>query len=214
MLITKVKVYLQYQHHNDDDHLKIQFKIWFGLIKYKIELPLIKIDDDSPTIVVKQKKSEREQESSMNKETKQFSYDDLLNSFMDMKELLVHIISFNSIVRKFLKKVAIKKIEWHTTVGVNDAAYTGMIAGAFWAIKGGIIGMISHFLKLQTVPNITITPQFQLAISQTFISCMIQFRIGHAMLAGIKIIKYWKGGKPKFRNKRLSTLSNNKTKSV
>ncbi len=210
-IFTKIKVFLNYEHHNDDDHFKMQFRALFGLIRYTLEFPLIKIDDNSPTIIMKQKKSGA---GSTGNSVKQFTYEDLLNSIHNAKELLLNIVSLNIIIRKFLRKVSVKEFEWHTVIGIGDAASTGMITGAFWAIKGGIIGFISHFLKLQAVPNMTITPQFQFAVSQTKLSCMIQFRIGHAMLAGIKIIKYWKGDKPKFKGKPLSVASNSKTKSV
>jgi hypothetical protein len=43
---------------------------------------------------------------------------------------------------------------------------------------------------------------------------MIQFRIGQAMLAGLKLIKFWKGGRPDFKTKPLSVLSEKKPKSL
>ncbi|HAQ08871.1 MAG TPA: hypothetical protein DCR24_15695, partial [Bacillus bacterium] len=55
IFITKVKIYLDYYHGMDNDHLKVTLKAWGGLIKYKVEVPVIKIDDDSPTIVAEQK---------------------------------------------------------------------------------------------------------------------------------------------------------------
>ena len=42
----------------------------------------------------------------------------------------------------FLKKVNVTELEWHSTMGVGDAALTGMLTGALWTIKGSIIGMI------------------------------------------------------------------------
>ncbi|MBS4191626.1 DUF2953 domain-containing protein [Bacillus sp. FJAT-49705] len=211
LIITKLKILLHYTHINDNDHLKIEFKAWFGLIKYKIEMPLIKIDEDSPTIVVKQKKGK---ESDSIKDTKQYSANYMLDSMHDMRELLHIVVSLNRIIKKFLRKVTIHTLEWHTTIGIGDAAYTGMLTGAFWAVKGSIVGVVSHFMRLKSFPDITITPQFQVAVSQTTISCMIYFRIGHAMFAGIKLMKYWKGGRARFRTKPLAALSNNKTKSV
>ena len=213
-MATKLNIILYYFHNNDNDHLKVELKAWFGLIKYKMELPLIKIDDNSPTIVTKKEKTAGSQESPEKTETKQYSADDLLNSLQDTKELLTHVISLHRIVRTFVKKISIKKFEWQTLVGVGDAAITGMLTGAIWAIKGSIIGLLSHYTKLKVEPNIMVIPQFQFAVSQTVISCMFQFRIGHAMVAGIKLIKYWKGGKAKFKTKPLSALSNDKTKSV
>ncbi|KAB2338838.1 DUF2953 domain-containing protein [Cytobacillus depressus] len=212
ILFSKLKVYFRYDHLNDDDHIKVEFRAWFGLIRYKIEMPLIKIDDNSPTVVVKQEKSMKQE--SVNKDTKQFGAQDLLNYFHDVKAILHSVVSLNRIIKKFLRKVTIRQFDWHTSFGLGDAAYTGMFTGAFWAMKGSIIGVISHFMKLKTPPNLSITPQFQFALSQTSISCIFYFRIGHAMLAGIKLMKYWKGGRTIFRTKSLSALSNNKTKSM
>lgn len=209
-----MKIILYYYHNNDNDHLKIEFKAWFGLIKYKKEIPLIKIDDNSPTIVTKGTKAAGPLGSAEKKDTKQYSAEDLMNSLQDTKEVLTHVVFLHRIVRKFLKTISIKEFSWHTMVGIGDAAYTGMLTGAIWALKGSFIGLISHYMKLKAAPTITITPQFQFAVSQTVISCIIQFRIGHAMVAGIKLIKYWKGGMASFKTKPLSALSNDKTKSV
>ena len=94
-----------------------------------------------------------------------------------------------------------KRFEWHTIIGLGDAAHTGMITGAIWAIKGGIIGLISHYIKLKEMPKITVTPHFQAAVIQTEFTCIFQFRIGYAILAGLKLIKFWKGGRPNFKKK-------------
>lgn len=213
LIVTKVSIFLHYYHHNDNDHLKVEFKAWFGMIKYKIEIPLIKIDDRSPSINIRQEDTALGQGEAVKKD-KKYSQEDLLASYRDMKELISKVVSFHQTVRKFLKKITVKQFEWHTLVGLGDAAYTGMLTGAIWAVKGSIIGMISHYMKLQTPPILTVTPQFQFAVSQTAISCIFQFRIGYAMLAGMKIIKNWKGGRPNFKTKPLSAFSSDKTKNV
>ena len=115
------------------------------------------------------------------------------------KEILQHVINMNVILRKFMKRVIVKHFEWHSLVGVGDAAHTGTITGALWTLKGSIIGMLSHFLRLKEMPTISVTPHFQLAIIQTRLTCIFQFRIGYAILAGLKLIKFWKGGRPNFK---------------
>ncbi|KON86745.1 hypothetical protein AF332_08015 [Sporosarcina globispora] len=214
IMATKLKIYFHFYHGNDNDHLRIQFKAWFGMIRYKIEVPLIKVDDNSPTIIVKEKEAAGTQENAPKKETKQYSAENLIDSLHDTKAMINHIVSLHKIIRKFLKRVTIRNLEWHTFAGIGDAAHTGMLTGALWAIKGGILGLISHYMKLKTPLSITVTPHFQFSVSQTALSCMIHFRVGHAMLAGIKLIKYWKGGLPDFRTKPLSALSDDGTKSV
>ncbi|UII57977.1 DUF2953 domain-containing protein [Cytobacillus spongiae] len=216
LVLSKLKISVDYFHGQDNDHLHIVFKIWFGLIRYKIDVPVIKVDEDSPSIVVKEE-TETEagtEGTTKKKDTKKFTPEELLKSFSDMNQLLKHVIGLHRIIRSFLGKVQITELEWHSVIGIGDAAYTGMLTGAFWAVKGSIIGALSHYMKLKKSPKLSITPHFQLPISQTRLTCMIQFRIGHAMLAGIKLVKFWKGGRPKFKSQPLSQLSNSKTKSL
>ncbi|MFT8321674.1 MAG: DUF2953 domain-containing protein [Bacillus sp. (in: firmicutes)] len=200
----KLTVSVQYYHAKDNDDVSIEIKA-LGLIKYKKKIPLIKVDDNSPTLVVKEETEIND--SAENKKTKQFSAEDLLDTFSNTRELLKHVISFHRIMRYFLSKVTIKQIEWYTIVGLGDAAHTGTISGAIWAVKGAIIGLISSYMKMKDLPKINIYPQFQRIQSETLFKCMIQFRIGNAMLAGIKIVKFWKGGFPKFKsNSKLTPI--------
>lgn len=214
VIFTKVKVFLYFYHNGDNDHLKLEFKAWFGLIKYKVDVPLVQLDDDSASIVVKEKTEAGPNSTVTSEDTKKVTAENILDSINDTKELLTHVVAFYRIARSFLKKVTIRELSWHTMIGAGDASLTGMLTGAFWAAKGSMLGVLSHYMRLKAIPDITITPHFQFAVSQTAISCMIQFRIGHAMLAGIKLIKYWKGGMPNFRTKPLSILSNDKSKTV
>ncbi len=212
--MTKIKLFVQYYHGQDNDHAKIEMRAWFGLIRYKKDIPLIKIDEDSPTLVVKENATAGTDEEKTKKETKQFSVEDLLNSIRQFKELLEHVVSFHKIIKHFLKKVSIKKIEWHSVMGVGDAAHTAIFAGAIWSLKGSIIGILSHHFKMEEMPHMTVTPRFQMFISETFFKCMFQFRVGHAMVAGIKLVKYWKRDKPFLKKKPLSETSNQKENSL
>jgi hypothetical protein len=214
IILTKLKVSIHYSHYQDNDSLKIEFKAWFGLIKYKLNIPLIKVDDNSPTIVIKEEVQSGRTEEPKKKDTKQFSVEDILNSIRDMKAILEHVVSLHRIIRHFFKKVSVTKLEWHTAMGVGDAALTGMLTGALWTIKGSVIGMVSHYFRLLENPSMTVQPLFQMAISQTSFKCMLHFRIGYAMVAGIKLLKFWKGGRPHFKSKMLSGLSQDKTKPV
>ncbi|MEW8972181.1 MAG: DUF2953 domain-containing protein, partial [Mesobacillus sp.] len=90
----------------------------------------------------------------------------------------------------------------------------GLLTGAFRPDKGGVIGVLSNYMKMKEMPVMTITPSFQQTVSITSFKCMIQVRVGHAILAGIKLVKYWRGGWPEFKSKPLSALSGENTNSV
>ncbi len=213
ILFLKLKVFIDYYHGNDNDHLEITLRALFGLLKYKVNVPVIKVAEDSPSLVVHKKVGVGNEEKDKKHEKVKFTAEEILHSIQDMQHFLKHVSGFYKIVRSFLKKVTVSRIEWITVVGVGDAAYTGMLTGAFWTAKGSLLGLISTLMKVKTIPKIMITPEFNRAISQTSFQCMIHFRIGHAIFAGIKLIKFWKGGRPNFKSKPLSIFSS-KTKSV
>jgi hypothetical protein len=213
IIFTKLTVYVSYTHFNNDDDLKIELRVLFGLIKYKIKVPEIKVDENSPSVIVKSKSEmgdSAHDDSVM--QVNQLTKDDFLSKLQNTKEIMHKVFGMNVIVKKFLQKVTIKHFKWQTLIGVGDAAYTGMMTGAIWSVKGGIIGLLSHFMRLKEMPQLTVTPHFQAAVIHTTLTCMFQFRIGYAILAGLKLIKFWKGGKPHL--KRSKDFRNEKTNSV
>jgi hypothetical protein len=216
LIVTKLTIIIMYRHSGDDDQLTIKFKAWLGLFTYKISVPLIKIDDDSLAIVYKQNSpSQNKGEGDGEKGKKQkVTAEELINQLHDAKTVLHHVVSMDKIVRQFLKKVTIKKIEWNSTIGIDDAALTGMATGALWAVKGSLLGLISHYTRLKDMPKISVTPNFQQLASRTDFRCMIQFRIGNAMLAGIKVVKYWKGGRPKLRSGKKMFVFKDRSKNI
>lgn len=212
IIFTKLTILTDYYHHNDNDDLKIELRIWFGLIRFKRHIPLIKVDDDSPSVIVKTKKQGRSKDQSSETSMKQVTEKDV-QSYLEKTKIFLHKVSgLKVIIKKFLQKVKVKKFEWHTLIGLGDAAHTGTATGALWAIKGSALGIVSQNMKLLAEPKITITPHFQAAVIQTRISCMFQFRIGHAILAGLKLIKFWRGSETTATNK--TNFSNEKMKSV
>ena len=213
IIFTKLTIYIYYSHLNDNDDLKIQLRVFFGLIKYNIKIPLIKLDDDSPSVVVKSTSYMGESAGENNDaHVQQVTKDDFLTKLQNSSDLLHKVFGMNIIVKKFLQKVTIKNFEWHTLIGVGDAAHTGVMTGALWSIKGGVIGVLSHYMRLKKMPQLSVTPHFQASVIHTKLTCMFQFRIGHAILAGLKLIKFWKGGKP--RQNSSKDFQDEKTKSV
>ncbi|MCA1032349.1 DUF2953 domain-containing protein [Bacillus timonensis] len=212
IIFTKLHVKIFIRHAQDNDHIKVKFKAWFGLIKYTIDVPLVKVDDDSPSIVIQEQTSTGRKSEAGSQKTKQFTALEIIRSLEDTKTVLQHVVGLHAIIRKFLLRVTITKFEWHSILGIGDAASTGILTGLGWSIKGGILGIVGSHMILKTNPDITITPSFQQPFSQTNFVCMIHFRIGNAMLAGIRLVRFWRGGTPKFKSFPLSILSGTHSK--
>jgi hypothetical protein len=204
IIFSKITIYLNYYHHKDDDNLKVEMRLWFGLIRIKKQIPLIKVDDNSPSVILKESEKSNE-ETENNEKIKQITPQKLINSLKNFREILEHVFQLNSIVKNFLKKVTIQRFEWQSAIGVGDAVYTGVAAGALWSVKGAIIGVLSNYLRMKEMPKIMVQPNFQQMVTSTDLLCMFQFRIGHAMLAGLKIVKWWKGSLPHLKPNNIMT---------
>lgn len=190
--MMKLSITIFFQHAQDDDKWKITFRTLFGIIRYTIHIPLVKIETESPGIVVDHKETVKNISESKPKRSK-YTPKEMIDCFQKIKEFAQHVIRLNEIIKKFLRHISITKLEWQTKIGTGDAAATGMIVGLGWSLKYSLVALFSKYMKLQTSPCLMITPSFHEAISETKFVCMIHFRIGHAMLAGIRIMKYWRG---------------------
>lgn len=205
-LFTKVTVSVHYKKESDDHRVTIMIRALFGLFRYKREVPLLKEKSDEPGLEMK-RNSSQPGSSSESAEKTSLHEEDALSSVKDIKNIIEHVFNLKGIVLRFLKKIRIKQFEWNTVIGTGDAASTGVVSGAAWAIKGNIIGIISNFFTLHVHPKLAITPDFQRAIANTNLKCMIQVRVGHAILAGIQIFKYWRGKIPKFKSESLEKVN-------
>ncbi|MFC4321089.1 DUF2953 domain-containing protein [Litchfieldia salsa] len=212
IIISKLTVLIQINHSPKSQDVRIKLSTWLGLIRYTIHIPLMKLDDDSASVVVKhEEKSNLKKENAKNKSEK-FSPDEIIRAIKDSEKIIEHVANLHRIIKKFFKKVTISKLEWHSVFGIGDAAHTGIFVGLGWSVKGCLLGVISQYMRLKGQPHITITPLFQQLNSETKFECMFHFRVGNAMLAGIRLVKYWKGGLPKFKTKPLSMLSGSNSK--
>jgi hypothetical protein len=193
--MMRMTILIDVKHAQDDDRVKITLKTLFGLIRYTINIPLVKLDKESLGIIVFRQDEVGGNQNNVDLHPKKSKYtpSEIAHSFRQTKQFINHVVHLHSIIKKFMSHISITKFEWHTTFGTGDAAYTGMAVGIGWSVKYGIVAIVSKYMKLKTVPVITITPSFQQAMSQTHFICMIHFRIGHAMLAGIRIVKHWRG---------------------
>jgi hypothetical protein len=191
LAMMRLSVTIYFQHAQDDDEWKITFRTLFGIVRYTVHIPLVKVETTSPGIVIVHEKS-MNTANSKGKRSK-YTPKEIMNIFRKAREFTERVVHLNDIMKNFFRHVSITKFEWQTKIGTGDAAATGMMVGLGWSLKYSVLAVCSKYMKLKTAPMITIIPSFYQAVSETKFICMIHFRIGHAMLAGIRVIKYWRG---------------------
>ncbi|GAE30089.1 DUF2953 domain-containing protein [Halalkalibacter hemicellulosilyticus] len=188
LLLLKLKIHIHYYHEMDDDQLEVTVYIWWMKV-YSFSAPVIKFNMETLSLEVEEK-----QKVAMNQSEKKgvLTPKRLIEDLRKFRDFLQHVVGLHTIVRRFLKKVRVKQLKWHSALGIEDAAHTAQLAGAVWSLKSVIVGVISHYTRLEDTPQMTVEPRYQIFYSHTKLSCMISFRLGQAILAGLMLVKHWR----------------------
>jgi hypothetical protein len=183
---TTVRVTIHLIRKGKDDKVRTNVKAWFGLINIRTETPIIKMAEDlSGTEYQMEMESPNEKIDKVKFKVKP---SELLQLQHRIYNWIKKVHALNRIIKKLLKGIRLEQLEWKSAIGTGDAAQTGTLAGISWGVKSNIIGLISNYLTLRAIPRIHIEPLFQEKKLETELKCMIRFRIGYAIFAGIRIV--------------------------
>ena len=103
-------------------------------------------------------------------------------------------------LKLFLRSVKIRRLVWHTEIGLRDSARLGLLGGALWALKGAVCAGLQQTVRLHRPPVLRVAPRFNSSYFRTVISCILEFPLGYAIIAaficrllGRKIQTFQKG---------------------
>lgn len=161
--------------------MTIKLRSWFGLIRYTIYVSENGRDA-----------SEKMHKRKMAAEGAIISAGDFFSGVKDIKKIMGHVGAVRRIMKNFLRKVRLSKFECHTSIGAGDAALTAVLSGGVLALQSWAIALLCMYVTCKIVPSYTVTPVFQKPAAGIVLSCIFQFRLGKAILAGIKLFRYWK----------------------
>lgn len=193
----KLKIKVDILHNEENNHIKIKMMVLFGLISYTYNVPFIKVDEENPSLVVKSdtKVGSSDNQTTTSEQKTRITPQDVMEKIRQAKEFLEHVVNLRGIVKRFINHITIHKLEWNSSFGLGDAARTGMATGVLWSLKGSIVGILAHYMRLKSKPVLNITPHFLENVVRTKVICIFSFRIGHAILGGLRVVKYWKSAK-------------------
>lgn len=183
---TTLKITFHYLKKGKDDHIKTRVNAWFGLIKMEMETSVIKLAKDfSGTEYETELKSPNQ---SLEKERFKLTPNEILQLNQRLYHWIKDIHNLHLIIKKLLKTIHVGELKWRSCIGTGSASETGMLLGVVWAIKGNVAGIMSHLLRLEQRPRFHVEADFQRKRLETELLCMIHFRIGNAIISGIRFV--------------------------
>lgn len=183
---TTLQISIHFKRNGKDDNVKTIVKAWFGLIHFRTEVPIIDFSEDLSGTEY-QMKIESPNETIDETKFKMHPLE-IMQVNQRLYNWIKKIHDLHKIVKRFLKGVRLDQLEWYSKIGTGDAAQTGVLTGVGWGVKSSLIGLVSAYVTLRSIPRIHVQPLFQEKRIETELVCMIRLKIGHAIIAGIRIL--------------------------
>lgn len=193
-----IRIELYYRRHGEDDALRITISTLAGLIRIKRQFPVLKLDADQ--LSVETKETNRQPFTlGRSQKKRRMTVEKLLQLQQKVQYWKKRIIDLLQIIKGFLARVRCEQLMWRSTVGTGDAAAAGTLTGVVWGIKTSTLGWATRYLKMKTVPELDVTPDFNHPRLDTHFRCIVKFRLGDAIVAGIRLFFHTKKGALKKR---------------
>jgi hypothetical protein len=187
LYLTPVRIAIYYGRVSENDHLVVEVTAW-RILRWKYELPVIRLGLSRVGPEV-EAKVEQKQKSSTKKETIHDVTGRQVKKLMrNYQNLLERVTDLEPIIRWLMKQIRCTRIEWHTTVGLGEAAATGTLTGLVYGIKSVLVSVMSHYISLRAIPRFSVQPDWNGTLVRTQLRCILHFRLGHAMVAGVRIL--------------------------
>lgn len=88
------------------------------------------------------------------------------------------------------RRMRCKKLVFGAVVGGFDAMESALLAGAIWSAVGNGIGLLSQRMQMERrTPMVNVVPSFGGPAWRVQSDCIVRFRLGHAIVAGIWLLR-------------------------
>lgn len=188
LLMATIRIRCTYKHRQKEDLLQLDVRM-LGFTLYQLEAPLIEWNENEGTVSIREKNKSPVKE---NKQKKKWSIEAIKRFIKKSKEWIAHFPSYKRIAVRFFKGLTVEEFKWSTEIGTGEAASAAKVAGVVWGLKSFFCGWASHKVKWRAAQQLDVVPHFQ---SETFalsFSCIVSFRVGHAIRTGLALVLNYK----------------------
>lgn len=195
---TSLRIQIVYRRQAENDDLEIELSVYRGLLRYRIHANMLQIRNMKTGVKVAGEADAGPNQASGKQGEKKKEWitphkvAEWARNFANWRR---RVHNMDEILRTTLKRVRGESLEWHTNVGVGEAAVTGIVSGIVWTAKSAVLALLGRYVTLYTKPQLAVVPDFSRERLDTHLLCILRFRIGHAIIAAIRIAihYFWKG---------------------
>jgi hypothetical protein len=193
-LFSTVRIRFRYYRQGENDEVTVQFRMWAGLLRFQTRFPTIRLTAKGWNV----------KESTGKKPPwhRRIRWKTLRRAQREFTLLQQRVVDLYEVMRRFMAHVTCDRFIWKSGIGTGDAAETGVLAGLAWGVKTGLVAVFGSYIRWRARPHLDIVPHFQEHRLETELDCIIRFRLGHAILAMIRVLTRMraKGGEGTWQN--------------
>ncbi|MEX2103766.1 MAG: DUF2953 domain-containing protein [Bacilli bacterium] len=202
-LFSHLRVHIEANRSGEKDEIRLDIYAMFNIIHYRIHIPSVKLH-------IAQKNIETETEAGIvqtngtpaNKKKLKFLTPRSKKRSTEVAMVLLHNIkNLHQLLLQVLRHVKVDELIWKSRIGTGDAAETGVLTGIAWSVKSTLIGYITSYIQLFTIPKMDIAPSFHETKLETTFRCVFRFRVIYGVVIGLRLFfralkngkKIWRG---------------------
>ncbi|MDF2936033.1 MAG: hypothetical protein K0Q90_1406 [Paenibacillaceae bacterium] len=180
LLASKVSFELFYSRVKDNDRLYIYCQAIYGLIEYRLEVPVIAFKGLSKGIIVKEEHVNERGDHLMAENTQEINKDKVILYFKKAKIFVEATYHMRDWLYDTMSKVTCTKLTWTTRIGLGDAPETAITTGIVWTLKSSLLTFLFTHIKRCGNPKIQVIPDYQQAVFTTELTWKGQMRFDQA----------------------------------
>ena len=198
-------VEFEFRRIKSDDHALLEVKYLFGLIRWRRQLLEVesKPTDEGPALSVQHVNVEGEagvhSEQSSSGSAKSAPVSEAQVSTLDLWVFLRRWRTWKwayeqskPAMLRFLRRLVFRQLSIDWTIGTSDVVTTGVAYGSAWATTMSLLGPLSGVAHFDQSPRVNITADFQRPRFEGATTCILEVRLGYAILAGLRLLRVWR----------------------
>jgi hypothetical protein len=184
-------VLLRYQRSDDNDYVFIRVYAWRGILSYVIKVPVVQVDWKEEMLWFESEMKETQGNKRINTVFERH----LIKKIVDFicyhprrfhrvwENIQTKVRQTTIFIRELQAKVRCDRLHCQVRFGLEDAAATGMLAGAVWMLRGLVSNMLRNQMTSGVCPVWMITPVFGKDVLLIDLECILRIRLGNIINA-------------------------------
>lgn len=189
-LLAPAQLKIVYQRQGEDDYMAVEAFLFWGLLPMRLESGYMQSSlETSPPAVKTKGKIAGKKTGTVAAPEKTFSCFQICRF---IRKIRYYVQFFSPAMRYMGNKTRLVQFSWETELGLENAASTGMAAGALWTVKGVCFSALCRMVGgPANPPHLSVKPIYNKKKFITDLNCIFEISPGYIMISTLKVVKLW-----------------------